>query len=142
MAEKSKKTTKSTAEKTKSAKTSETKKATKTPAKEVKSTSEKFAVIELGGSQLKVEEGKKYEVEKLDGKKGDKIEINEVLLVQDGDDLKIGAPHVEGAKVTLQIDAQKKDKKLDVFKFKSKSRYRRTYGHRQSITRVFIEKIA
>ena len=76
---------------------------------------EKFAVIKLGGTQLKVVEGKEYEVNKLDGKKGDKIEISEVLLLADGDDVKIGTPYVEGSKVTLEITSQKKDKKVDVF---------------------------
>ena len=61
---------------------------------------EKFAVIKLGGTQLKVVEGKEYEVNKLDGKKGDKIEISEVLLLANGDEVKIGTPYVEGSKVT------------------------------------------
>ena len=67
---------------------------------------EKFAVIKLGGAQLKVVEGKEYEVNKLDGKKGDKIEISEVLLLANGDEVKIGTPYVEGSKVTLEITSQ------------------------------------
>ncbi len=102
---------------------------------------EKFAVIKLGGTQLKVVEGKEYEVNKLDGRKGDKIEISEVLLLADGDDVKIGTPYVEGSKVTLEITSQKKDKKVDVFKYKAKSRYRKSSGHRGLITKVLVKKI-
>ncbi len=102
---------------------------------------EKFAVIKLGGAQLKVVEGKEYEVNKLDGKKGDKIEISEVLLFANGDDVKIGTPYVEGSKVTLEITSRKKDKKVDVFKYKAKSRYRKSAGHRSLITKVLVKKI-
>ncbi len=102
---------------------------------------EKFAVIKLGGAQLKVVEGKEYEVNKLDGKKGDKIEISEVLLLANGDEVKIGTPYVEGSKVTLEITSQKKDKKVDVFKYKAKSRYRKSAGHRSLITKVLVKKI-
>ena len=102
---------------------------------------EKFAVIKLGAAQLKVVEGKEYEVNKLDGKKGDKIEISEVLLLANGDDVKIGTPYVEGSKVTLEITSQKKDKKVDVFKYKAKSRYRKSAGHRSLITKVLVKKI-
>lgn len=102
---------------------------------------EKFAVIKLGGTQLKVVEGKEYEVNKLDGKKGDKIEISEVLLLANGDEVKIGTPYVEGSKVTLEITSQKKDKKVDVFKYKAKSRYRKSSGHRSLITKVLVKKI-
>lgn len=103
---------------------------------------EKFAVIKLAGTQLRVKEGNSYEVKKLKGNKGDKVEISEVLLVADGDDTKIGTPYVEGAKVTLEITSQKKGEKVKVFKYKAKSRYRRSYGHRPLITRVLVKKIS
>jgi large subunit ribosomal protein L21 len=113
-------------------------------AKELKEVKEnnKYAVIALAGTQLKVFEGKEYEVNKLEGDKGDKISVSEVLLVVDGEDVKVGNPFVEGSKVELEIKSQKKDTKIDVFKFKSKSRYRRSYGHRSLITRVAVKKIA
>lgn len=101
----------------------------------------KFAVIKISGVQLKVYEGKEYEVNKLAGNKGDILEIKEVLLVQDGDETKIGTPYVEGAKVVLEISSQKKDDKVDVFKYKSKSRYRKSQGHRALITRVSVKSI-
>ncbi len=101
----------------------------------------KFAVIKISGVQLKVYEGKAYEVNKLAGNKGDILEIKEVLLVQDGDETKVGTPYVEGAKVVLEISSQKKDDKVDVFKYKSKSRYRKSQGHRALITRVSVKSI-
>lgn len=101
----------------------------------------KFAVIKLAGTQLKVFEGKQYEVNKLDGKKGDTLEISDVLLVSDGENTKIGTPLVEGSKVVLEITSQKQDDKIDVFKYKSKSRYRRSAGHRSLISRVSVKEI-
>lgn len=103
---------------------------------------EKFAVIKISGTQLKVYEGKEYEVNKIDGNKGDKIEVTDVLLISDGAETKIGNPVVEGAKVTLEITSQKKDKKIDVYKYKAKSRYRKSIGHRALISRVLVKKIA
>ena len=103
---------------------------------------EKFAVIKISGVQLKVYEGSEYEVNKLDGKKGDIIEVNDVLLVHDGEDTKIGKPVVDGAKVTLEITSQKKDEKVRVFKYKAKARYRKEMGHRALITRVSVKSIA
>lgn len=111
----------------------------KTPVE--KKVEKKFAVIELAGSQLKIEEGQEYEVKKLSGNKGDKIEMENVLMVVNGEDIKIGSPYVEGAKVTLEITSQKKGEKVEVFKYKAKARYRRSYGHRPLITRVLVKKI-
>jgi len=102
----------------------------------------KFAVNKISGVQLKVFEGKEYEVNKIDGAKGDTVEIKDVLLVSDGEETKIGTPLVEGAKVVLEITSQKKDDKIKVFKYKAKSRYRKTQGHRALITRVSVKSIA
>ena len=103
---------------------------------------DKFAVIKLAGSQLKVREGNRFEVKKLKGNKGDKLEISDVLLIADGKDVKIGTPNVKDAKVTLEIMSQKKGEKIKVFKYKAKSRYRRSYGHRPQVTRVLVKKIS
>ncbi len=102
---------------------------------------EKFAVIKIAGTQLKVYEGNEYEVSKLDGSKGDKLDIKDVLLLSDGKDVKIGDPLVKDSKVVLEITSQKKDKKVEVFKYKSKSRYRRSMGHRALITSVLVKEI-
>jgi large subunit ribosomal protein L21 len=110
--------------------------------KTTKNNNEKFAVIKISGAQLKISEGKEYELNKLKGEKGDKIEIEEVLLVHDGKETKLGTPYVEGAKVTLEITSQKKGEKIDGLKYKAKSRYRRRYGFRPEITRVIVKKIS
>ncbi len=102
---------------------------------------EKFAVIKIAGTQLKVFEGNEYEVNKLNGVKGDKIEITDVLLVSDGKEVKIGDPTVKDSKVVLEITSQKKDDKVDVFKYKAKSRYRRSMGFRALISRVLVKEI-
>lgn len=109
--------------------------------KEVKENN-KYAVISIAGTQLKVFEGLEYEVNKLEGVKGDKISVSEVLLIVDGEDVKVGDPFIKDSIVELEITSQKKDKKIDVFKFKSKSRYRRSSGHRSLITRVAVKNIA
>jgi large subunit ribosomal protein L21 len=147
MAEAKKKTTKKSTAKKSAPKKTATKKSTakkSAPKKAAvkKENNDKFAVIELAGTQLKVREGKMYEVKKLSGNKGDKLEIENVLMIVNGDDRKIGEPYVKDAKVTLEIDSQKKGEKVKVFKYKAKSRYRRKYGHRPSITRVLVKKIS
>ena len=128
--------------KKKTAKKSTSKKTTAKKTVNKKEMKDTFAVIELAGTQLKIREGKQYEVKKLSGNKGDKIEINNVLMIVKGEDKKIGTPYVKGAKVTLEITSQKKGEKVKVFKYKAKSRYRRKYGHRPSITRVLVKKIS
>ena len=115
-----------------------------TPKKEVKvdaKKGDKFAVIAISGVQLKVYKGKEYEVNKLEGKKGDKIEVKEVLLVSDGKDTKIGKPYVDGAVVKLEITSQKKGEKIEGFKYAAKARQRTRYGYRQSITKVIVKSI-
>lgn len=116
--------------------------ATKSKGTTKKSNANKFAVIEIAGTQLKVKEGQKYELKKLSGNKGDKITIENVLLLVDGEERKIGEPYVKDSKVVLEITSQMKGEKMKVFKYKAKSRYRRTYGHRPAVTRVLVKKIS
>ena len=99
-----------------------------------------FAIIKTGGKQYKVSEGDVVKVEKIEAEAGDKIEFDQVLLVA-GDDVKVGSPVVEGAKVSAEVLDQKKDKKIVIFKFKAKKNYRKKKGHRQPYTLVKIEKI-
>jgi len=101
----------------------------------------KFAVIKIAGTQLKIYEGVEYEINKIEGNKGDKVEISDVLLVVDGEDIKMGDPLVKDSKVVLEITSQKKDTKIDVLKYKAKSRYRKSSGHRALITRVLVKAI-
>ena len=96
-----------------------------------------YAVIKTGGKQYKVSEGDLLKVEKLDGMVGDSIELNEVLMVG-GEEVKIGTPLLPNAKVTARIVEQGKDKKIRVFHSKRRKGYRKTYGHRQPITRLKI----
>lgn len=99
-----------------------------------------FAVIETGGKQVKVAVGETIYVEKLDLNEGDEVVFDKVLFV-DGDSAKVGAPYIEGAKVTGKVLKQGKEAKVLVFKYKSKVNYRRLQGHRQPYTKVSIENI-
>lgn len=101
----------------------------------------KYAVLKTGGKQYRVSEGQLLEVEKLDKKPKEKIDFTEVLLLVDDGDRQIGKPQVNGAKVEAEVLEQIKGPKIRVAKFKAKVRYRRVRGHRQSLTRVKIEKI-
>jgi len=98
----------------------------------------KFSIIETGGKQYKVSDGQKLKVEKLEAEAGDSIVFDKVLLVVDGENIKIGTPYVEGAKVEAKISKQGRDKKKIVFKYHSKTRYRKKKGHRQSFTEAEI----
>lgn len=100
-----------------------------------------YAIIETGGKQYKVEEGRFIKVEKLDAGEGEEVVFDRVLLVAGDEGVQVGKPTVEGAKVTGKVLEQAKDKKIIVFKYKPKKRYRRKYGHRQPYTKVLIEKI-
>lgn len=99
-----------------------------------------YAIIETGGKQLKVEEGKTIFVEKLAAEAGETVTFDKVLFIG-GDDAKIGTPTVDGATVTGKVVEQGRAKKIVVFKFKRRKNYRRKQGHRQPFTRVAIEKI-
>ena len=99
-----------------------------------------YAVIKTGGKQYKVSEGDLLKVEKLEGAVGDSIEFDEVLMVG-GAEVKIGTPLVPGAKVKAQIVEQGKDKKVLVFHSKRTKGYRKTYGHRQPLTRLKVTGI-
>lgn len=101
----------------------------------------KFAVIKIAGTQLKISEGKEYEIRKIDGVKGDKLEITEVLLISDGEKTTLGNPYIKDAKVVLEITSQKKGEKIEGFKFSAKARYRRHFGSRPLITKVLVKKI-
>jgi large subunit ribosomal protein L21 len=100
-----------------------------------------YAVIKTGGKQYRVSEGGHLRVEKLPGNVGDKLEFPEVLLLG-GDKLKVGAPFVSGAKVTAEIVAQGRDRKVIIFKIRRRKRYRRRAGHRQPFTELKITGIS
>ena len=100
-----------------------------------------LAVIKTGGKQYIVEAGKKIKVEKLEGEVGKNVILSYVLLVDDGKDIKVGQPKVDGASVEAKILKQARDRKVIIFKFKPKKRERRKKGHRQHFTELEIVNI-
>ncbi|MCC6934335.1 MAG: 50S ribosomal protein L21 [Candidatus Yanofskybacteria bacterium] len=100
-----------------------------------------FAVIKTGGKQYIVHEGLELEIEKLEHE-GDKVVFDEVLLVASEKKAVVGQPLVEGATVTATVVAEGKGEKKMVFRYKSKVRYKKKKGHRQSFTKVKIGKIS
>lgn len=100
----------------------------------------KFAVIETGGKQYKVKEGEKLKVEKLDGETGKAITFENVLLVA-GEKIEIGRPYLKGAAVEASISSVGRAEKKIIFRYHSKTRYRKLKGHRQHYTEVTISKI-
>jgi large subunit ribosomal protein L21 len=95
-----------------------------------------FFIIQTGGKQYKVSSGQKLKIEKLDVGKDDRIVFDKVLLTADGDNVKIGTPYVEGAKIEAKILKQGRERKKIVFKYSPKSRYRKKKGHRQEFTEL------
>ena len=100
-----------------------------------------YAVIKTGGKQYKVSEGEVLSFEKIKGDKGDTISFDEVLLVSKDEDVKVGAPFVEGAKVTGEIISQIRAPKITVFKMKRRKGYSKKTGHRQDLTSLKIKEI-
>ncbi|WP_100373623.1 50S ribosomal protein L21 [Bacillus sp. FJAT-45037] len=99
-----------------------------------------YAIIETGGKQIKVQEGQEIYIEKLDIEAGEVVSFDNVLMIG-GDDVKVGAPLVEGATVTGKVEKHGRNKKIIVYKMKAKKNYRRKQGHRQPYTKVVIDKI-
>ena len=100
-----------------------------------------YAIIESCGRQYKVSEGDVVFFEKLDTEEGKKVTFDNVVLVSDGKDIKVGAPYVKGYKVEGNVVSHGKGKKIIVYKYKAKKNYRRTQGHRQPYTKVEIKSI-
>jgi large subunit ribosomal protein L21 len=99
-----------------------------------------YAVIRTGGKQYKVKAGDLIRVETLEKAKGDEFDMGEILFVA-GKTSYVGEPHVKDAKVTVVVTKQDKDKKIRVFKKKRRQGYRRTMGHRQEFTELFVKAI-
>ena len=100
-----------------------------------------YAIIKTGGKQYRVESGRTYKLPSLVGEAGGKIEFNEVLLGNDGKNVKTGVPMLDGAKVTGEIVRQGRGEKIIVFKMKRRKNYARKRGHRQGFTEVRINDI-
>ena len=100
-----------------------------------------YAVIATGGRQLRVEKGQLLRLDRLETEPGKKVTFDNVLLVGEGEGVKVGTPTLSGAKVTATVIEEARDKKIIVFKKKRRKQYRRTRGHRQYYSLVRIDKI-
>lgn len=100
-----------------------------------------YAIVETGGKQFKVQEGDLLKVESLGIEEGRQVVLDKVLLVGKDDGVSVGAPYVQGASVQASVVANGRDKKILVFKFKSKKNYRRMRGHKQHFTEIRIDGI-
>jgi large subunit ribosomal protein L21 len=102
-----------------------------------------YAIMESGGLQFKVEEGKKLKIPKTEAKPGDKITFDKILLIsQDEKEPLIGMPYLENARINAEVLSTGKGEKITVYKFKRRVKYRRKTGHRQEYTEVKINKIS
>jgi large subunit ribosomal protein L21 len=101
-----------------------------------------YAVIKTGGKQHRVSEGETLNIEKIVGNKGEAVVFNEVLMVADEGNIRVGTPLLEGAKVVGEIIAQTKGKKIDVFRMKRRKGYHKKTGHRQQLTSMKIKEIS
>ncbi|MEH6469648.1 MAG: 50S ribosomal protein L21 [Halopseudomonas sp.] len=101
-----------------------------------------YAVIVSGGKQYRVSEGHTLKVEKLAVEEGASLDLEKVLLVVNGEDVKIGAPLVEGAKVSAEVVAHGRGKKIRIIKFKRRKHHMKKMGHRQWFTEIKITGIS
>jgi len=102
----------------------------------------KYAIVEDGGKQYKAIIGSTIDVDHYQSEIGEKIDLERVLLIADGDKVMVGTPVIDGAKVEATIDSHYKSPKIVVFKYKPKIRYRVKQGHRQRYTRLKIDAIS
>ena len=100
-----------------------------------------YAIVKCGGRQYRAEEGNSFVVEKLPFEVGEQIELDEVLLVSDGASNNVGQPAVDGVSVKATIVEQYRGKKIFVWKYRPRKRYRKRRGHRQYYTRLRVDEI-
>jgi len=100
-----------------------------------------YAVFRTGGKQYRASKGDRIRVERLDGEEGDSVEFDQVLLVGEGSNVKLGSPLVSGSKVKGKLTVQGRGKKVVVLKFKRRTNYKRVKGHRQHFSEVEITSI-
>ena len=100
-----------------------------------------YAVFKTGGKQYRAATGDVIKVEKIEAEKGSTVELDQVLMVGEGEDVKIGAPYLDGGKVTAKIVDHGRGDKIKVVKFKRRKNYHRTQGHRQYFTQIEITGI-
>lgn len=100
-----------------------------------------YAIVEIAGQQFKIEKDKKVYVNRLEGKEGSKVEFGNVLLIEDGGKITLGAPGIEGALVSATIVSHLKGDKVTVFKKKRRKGYQKSNGHRQYLSQISITGI-
>jgi len=100
-----------------------------------------YAVISTGGKQYRVSKGDICRVEKLDAEEGAKVELDQVLMIADGDSINIGTPMVKGGKVSAVVKAHGRGKKIEIMKFRRRKHHQKKTGHRQSYTELEITSI-
>ena len=101
-----------------------------------------YAVIQTGGKQYRVSEGDILRVEKIDSEAGASIDLDKVLMVADGENIKIGTPYVDGGKVTAEVQEHGRGKKVKILKFRRRKHHLKRQGHRQSYTELKITGIS
>jgi large subunit ribosomal protein L21 len=100
-----------------------------------------YAVFKTGGKQYRAATGDVLKVEKIEAEKGATVELDQVLMVGEGEDVKVGAPYLKGGKVTATVVDHGRHKKIKVIKFKRRKNYRKQMGHRQYFTQIEITGI-
>lgn len=100
-----------------------------------------YAVFSTGGKQYRASEGDVLRIEKLEAEKGSKVEIDHVLMVGEGDDVRVGSPTVEGGKVTAEVVDHGRGDKIRIIKFKRRKHHMKQMGHRQYYTEIKITGI-
>lgn len=100
-----------------------------------------YAIVKTGGKQYRAEPGSMLMVEKIEAEPGATVEFNEVLMVRTDDGVKVGAPHVAGAKVIAKVVRQGRGRKIIGFKYKAKKNERKRFGHRQAQTWLRVSEI-
>jgi len=100
-----------------------------------------YAVVQTGGKQYRVSQGDTVRVEKIAADEGASVELDRVLMVADGDDIKVGAPYLEGGTVSATVKAHGRGKKVKIIKFRRRKHYMKRQGHRQSYTELQITGI-
>jgi len=101
-----------------------------------------YAVVKSGGKQYKVAAGDKLRVERLESAEGDTVELDSVLMIADGEALKVGTPYVDGGKVSAVVKSHGRGKKIEIVKFRRRKHHRKQMGHRQSYTELEITSIS
>jgi large subunit ribosomal protein L21 len=100
-----------------------------------------YAVFKTGGKQYRAATGDVIKVEKIEAEKGSTVELDQVLMVGEGEDVKVGTPFLEGSKVTAKVVDHGRRDKIKIIKFKRRKNYRRQMGHRQYFTQIEITGI-